>query len=308
MTNLQESRLSMLFGVKDYQAGYTAITTPLPNYSANSTILLNTIPKIQATAQLQATSKTGIADNKNQLKKSLIVQIADYSRKLGAFAKFTNNLVLAKEIKSNESKLSHLADTTVKDFAQTVYDRAQSNITALSAYGITAATQTSLLASITAYNATIGKPRAGASEKSQYTKQLADLFKVADAALANMDAAVEIVRLTQPVFYKGYKTARKIVETGVGKLSVKGIVTDASTGLPIKGVSLTFTHEGGAAKLKSVALPVKKSAAKGRFTIKSLPAGMYKVIISKNGYVKQEATLAVSDGEMSVLNVGLVRN
>jgi hypothetical protein len=189
MESLQESRLSMYLGVRDYHVSYTAITNPLPNYSSNSTIFLNAITQIQATSELQLTSKKGITESKKQLKEALIVQVADYSRKLGAYAKFTNNPVLAQEIKTNESKLRHIADTTVKDFAQLVYDRAQANVSALSAYGITAATQTTLLNAINAYNASIGKPRAGASEKSVYTKQLVTLFKTADAALANMDAA-----------------------------------------------------------------------------------------------------------------------
>ena len=33
MTGQEESRLSMYFTFKDYQAPYTAITNPLPNYT-----------------------------------------------------------------------------------------------------------------------------------------------------------------------------------------------------------------------------------------------------------------------------------
>ena len=66
MTNEQESRLSMYFTFRDFQASYTAITNPLPNYTANSTTFTNTIPQIQGIAEQQKISKLGITDVKNQ--------------------------------------------------------------------------------------------------------------------------------------------------------------------------------------------------------------------------------------------------
>ncbi|MHB9019792.1 MAG: carboxypeptidase-like regulatory domain-containing protein [Minisyncoccota bacterium] len=308
MTSPQESRLSMYLTFKEYQAPYTTITNALPNYPANSTILLNTIPQIQAIAEQQKMSKKGITDGKNSLKESLIVTAADYARKLGAYAKFTNNATLAQEVKFTESKLRQVADTAVKDYAQIVYDRAQPIVASLATYGITAATQTALLAAITAYNASIGKPGAGRSEGTQITKQLVALFKTADTALANMDAAVEIVRLTQVNFYNGYKSARKVIETGAGSLSVKGMVTDAKTGAPLKGVTVSFALDGGMAKAKAANNKpdvVKKTADKGGFNIKSLPAGTYQVTLKKVGYADQVVTISVNDGEMTELNISL---
>jgi hypothetical protein len=53
---------------------------------------------------------------------------------------------------------------------------------------------------------------------------------------------------------------------------------------------------------------VKKTAEKGGFNIKSIPAGMYNVTISKNGYKNLVETVAVSDGEQTELNVQLSKN
>jgi len=312
MTNQQESRLSMYLSFRDYQAGFTAITTPLPNYTTNSTTFVNTIPQIQAVAEQQKISKKGVTDNKNILKENLIVTTADYARKLGVYAKFTNNATLAQEVKFTEGKLRQVADTAVKDYAQIVYDRAQPIVATLATYGITAATQTALLAAITAYNASIGKPSVSRTESSQTTKQLETLFKTAETALANMDAAVEIVRISQPVFYTGYKNARKVVETGIGSLAVKGLVTDATTGEPVKGATLSFALDGnnGMAKAAKSATEsvVKKTAEKGGFNIKSLPSGVYTVTIKKVGYADQVATVAVADGELTDLNIQLSKN
>ncbi len=309
MTSQQEDRLSMYLTFKDYQALHVNITETLPNYSENSTLFLNTIPQIQSIWEQQKLSKKGVTDSKNQLKETLIVTTADYARKLGAYAKFTNDAKLAQEVKFSESKLRQVADTAVKGYGQIVYDLAQPIVASLAAYGITDETQAALAGAITAYNDSIGKPGAERSEGTQLTKQLTTLFKTADTALENMDAAVEIVRLTQVDFYNGYKSARKVIETGSGSLSVKGIVTDAQTGLPLKGVTVLFTLDGGMMKAAAAntAEPeiVKKTAEKGGFNVKGLSSGTYQVTLKKVGYADQVVTISVNDGEMTELNVRL---
>jgi uncharacterized membrane protein len=157
-------------------------------------------------------------------------------------------------------------------------------------------------------NDSIGKPGAERSEGTQITKQLATLFKTADTALENMDAAVEIVRLTEVNFYNGYKSARKVIETGGGSLSVKGLVTDAQTGSPLKGVTVSFALDGGMAKAAIATTEpeiVKKTAEKGGFNIKSLATGTYQVTLKKVGYADQVATISVNDGEMTELKISL---
>ena len=308
MTSTQEDRLSMYLTFKDYQAPHTSITDGLPNYSENSTIFLNTIPQIQSIWEQQKLSKKGVTDSKNQLKETLIVLTADYARKLGAYAKFTNNAKLAQQVKFSEGKLRQVADTAVKNYGQIVYDLAQPLVGSLAQYGITDETQATLADAITAYNDSIGKPGAERSEGTQLTKQLATLFKTADTALENMDAAVEIIRLTQVDFYNGYKSARKVIETGAGSLSVKGLVTDAQTGLPLKGVTVSFALDGGIAKAASTTSEpelVKKTAEKGGFNIKGLESGMYQVTLKKAGYANQVTTISVSDGEMTELKISL---
>ena len=312
MTNKQESRLSMYLTFRDFQVPYATITNPLPNYTTNSTAFLNAITQIQAVAEQQKMGKKGVTVIKNQFKESLIVMSADYARKLGVYAKFTNNPTLADDVKFTESKLRQVADTAVKDYAQIVYDRAQPIVASLATYGITPATQTVLLKSISDYNTSIGKPGVTRVEGGKTTQQLDNLFATADSALANMDLAVEIVRLTQVDFYNSYKNARKVIDTGVGSLAVKGLVTDAVSGEPVKGATLSFVLEGNGTMLKGAKKAtesvVKKTAEKGGFNIKSLPSGMYTVIIKKVGYADQVATVAVADGDLTELNIQLNKN
>lgn len=308
MNNYQESKLSMYLVVRDYMTANAAVLTPLPNFAINQTAFQNSITQIQASGELQNFDKTGIAGGKSQLKQVLVMLAADSSRKLTAYATFTGNQTLLSEIKYSESSLKRRADTNLKDAAQGIYDRAQPIVALLAIYGITAATQTALLNAINAFNAAIPKPRLGITEKKQSTTQLAALFKTANTALENIDTAVEIVRLTQGNFYNGYKAARKLILTGGGSISVKGIVTDAASGAPLKSVTLKFLANGASARLKVGGVNgdlTKKTADKGGFMIKTLAEGTYQVLISKPGYKAQTVLLNVSDGEMSVLDVKL---
>ncbi len=144
----------------------------------------------------------------------------------------------------------------------------------------TGATQTALLNTINACVEAIPKPRIGKTETKQSTQQLANAFAAADSALENIDVIVEIVRLTQPNFYNGYKSVRKLISTGRSTLSVKGVVTDLASGEPLKNAILSFALDGNgmmAKAAKSSELLVKKTADKGGFNIKTLTAGKYTV-------------------------------
>lgn len=318
MTNGQESRLGMYLAERDYCKPYAAITANLPNFTTNLATLESTILQIQSVAEQQKIDKKGGTVSKTQLAASLITLAADNARKLSAYAKFSNNQILLGEVRISESSFKNFSDTDLKDYAQIIYDRAQNNIAGLTNYGITETTQTAFLTAINAYNTVLAAPRVNTTITSQATKQLVILFKTADAALANMDAAVEIIRLSQPNFYNGYRSARKIVNTGIGYLAVKGTVTDAVSGEPLKGANITFSPNGEDATLKAATngisscskevILTKRTAEKGGFNIKSLSEGNYTVTIKKNGYKDQVITVAVTDGEMSDLSIELSKN
>ena len=311
MNSGQESKLSMYFATNDYLTTNAAILTPLPNYAGFSTSLKSSITSIQTYAEQQKFAKTGIAETKKQARKTLALLSVDTSRKLTALATFANNKVLLDEIKYSESVLNRCPDTQLRDIAQGLYNRAQTNLTALATYGVTAATQTALQTAITNFVTAIPKPRIGIAEKKQSTTQLVNYFKAADSALDNIDTLIEIIRLTQPNFYNGYKSVRKIIMTGGNTLTMKGLVTDLSTGEPIKGAIVEFAMDGNSVKSKAARateVMVKKTADKGRFNVKTLPAGIYTVTVKKNGYSPQVETVAISDNERTELNIQLTKN
>ena len=308
MTSEQESRLSMQMVARDFLSQNATITTALPNYAGYFTAVQIGITQIQVIREQQEFDKTGITANKNQLRETLIVQSIDVSRKMVAYATYVNNQVLLSEINYKERELRKSADTILKDCCQVIYDRANSNLAALSTYGVTAPILTTLLNALNAYNTAIPKPRLGIADKKIATTQLVSLLKTVDDNLAKIDTLVEIVRITQPNFYNEYKTARKIVETGVGSLALKGKITDSVSGAGLKGATITITPDSSNKSLKASggnSAVVKRTADKGGFNVKSLAEGSYSVTISKPGYKDAVVTVDVTNGELSVVDVEL---
>jgi hypothetical protein len=306
MTTNQEVKLNMYLAVRNFVIANETITKELPNFTTSYAILLNTIGEIQAIAELQKVDKKGLAIAKNKLKKTLITMAADNSRKISAFAKFTGDNKLFNETKFSESDFVRMSDVALKDYMQIVYNKVEANIGSLAEYGVTPDSQKIFNDTIVSYNALLSTPRTGIAEKSKATKKLAVLFATADSAVENMDFAVGIIKLKQPDFFNGYTTSRKLVDTSAGNLALKATATDLKNGEPVKGVLFTFkndgmkgTNSGGNGEIS------KKTAEKGSFYIKSMPAGNYKVLVQKPGYKDQEVSVSISDGERSDLNVVL---
>ena len=89
--------------------------------------------------------------------------------------------------------------------------------------------------------------------------------------------------------------------------------TELNSGEPISKATFTFTP-ATSNLLKAAANSnngngngndniVKKTAAKGKFNIKSMPEGTYTVTITKPGYKDQVVTINVVSGELAKLDV-----
>ena len=310
MNLIQKIKLTMYMVVNDCLTVNSTIVANLPGFAQNNTTLQKNLGLIQSTGEQQEYDKTGITDNKKLLRQTLVAQAVDISYKMVAYANNTANAVLLKEIKYTKSELEHSADADLKNRAQCIYDRANTNVAALATYGITAALLTTFLGAITAFNTAIPKTKESIKDKKLTTAQLNDLYDSTDLVLENIDKIVEIVHNSQPNFYKIYKESRKLPNSGGSVLSLKGLVKDAASGEYLKGATVTITPELTKAALATNAKVkdlVKKTADKGGFLVKSLASGTYTVIIKKAGYVDQIVTIVINDGEMSVLEVQLVK-
>ncbi len=299
----------MELALRDFLNQNANITSTIPNFDTLFPEFTDNINQIQIIRENQEVDRTGIAAKKEQLRNDLIALALDVSRKTEAYSKMTDNLVLENEVHYSESDFKRSADTILKDRAMLIYNKANSDLAVLETYGITESILKSLKNAIDLYNDAIPKPRLGITEKKQATDKLDILFKANDAILEKFDKLIEVVRTNQASFYSSYKDNRKVIVKGNISLAVKGMVTDATSGEPLKGATVTLSPDSVSESVsKGKPYVVKKTAEKGRFKIKNLHAGIYYVTIKKNGFADQVTTIAVSDGETSELNVYLRKN
>lgn len=317
MTTKQENKLSMFLAVKDYLNANVAILSKLPNYLEYFALFENSVAQIQSCVNQQRIGVKGVSSVKKLLRNNLIIIAVETSRRLMAYAKFSNNQILLRETMFSEGELKNGTDSALWSYTQGIYDLAQSNLSVLSVYGITTVTQAALHDAITAFVASIPKPRLLA-DKKQNAIRIANYFDIADVALDGLDTIIEIVRMNQSDFYNGYKVVRKHVEMSSKFQTVKGFITDATTGEPLRGVKLSFRANGRDVTQKALlhsnsidkdeVVLTKRTAEKGWFNIRALPEGIYNVTVKKYGYKEQVVSVKVMDGELCDLNVELHKN
>jgi septal ring factor EnvC (AmiA/AmiB activator) len=198
MTTNQVTRRNMYFSVRNFVITNEATAKTIPFFTAKYSIFENELRAIQTWSEMQKDSITGIAKEKKKLKESLIKISADYSKMLAAIAKFANDDKLMDKIRFRISELRRMKDVELRDYAKIIYDNVSANIDKLTEYEITADTQKAYMDSINSYDAVLSTPRTEIAEKSQTTKRLSGLFDNADAALLELDFAIEAGQPKQP--------------------------------------------------------------------------------------------------------------
>jgi len=310
MNKKQENRFNMYLATVDFCEQSSPIMGPLPNFSDNLIKLKAINDQIFIYGGEQSRNISGTTLAKKDLRENLENLAADSARKAMAFATVTKNQVLFQEVNYTLSDLHRMPDTLLAETTTIIHSRIEANMIGMVAYQVSAATQQEFLQAITDYKASLATPRVTKVTQKVATAKLAELFKNGDEVLVEMDAVVEIIRTTQAEIYLGYKSARKMIETGNRKMAVKGLVTDVHSGEPIKGAIISFWPDGDATKTYAAgdASLVKKTGQKGGFYVSIMPAGAYRVSLRKVGYTEQTLTIYVNDGELTTVDVALAKN
>jgi hypothetical protein len=307
MNSTLESKYQMYLITHDYVKVHPPITSKLPGFDGYFTDFTQNNETIKTTKEQLEHGNSGVSKNKTQLRTELVKKTIDVCTKIEVYAKLNDNVILAKEAHYSESELKKARGTTIADKAITVYKKAMEHTTELEKYGVTAVMLSNLKNAIDKYSIVIPSFRIGTSTKKVNNDNLKVLFKTNDAILEKMDLLVEIVKSTNPDFYKGYKNNRKVILKGSGSLAVKAKVICAHDGTEIKGAKATFMRkmEFGITESEAVKPIVKKSAGKGSFTIKNMPNGTYTVTIEKTGYITKTITVNIINGEMVKIEIKL---
>lgn len=121
-------------------------------------------------------------------------------------------------------------------------------------------------------------------------------------------ATVACLGLPETVFAQPSRSRTQRVDPLTA--SIRGRVTTADTGAPIRGAEVRLSMDGRFSRLVT-------TDGEGRYELRSLPAGTYKLIVSRTGFITLEfgqrrpfeaaATIGLNEGQSATGNVALIR-
>ena len=118
---------------------------------------------------------------------------------------------LKKTSKVTHSGLEYLRDTELLQKAKSIQSNANTNISKLAPYGITAALMTDLNNKVTAYEKALGSKESKFAESKASRQELGSLFEDADDLLKeDLDTFVDMMKDVNKEFYNKYQAARVI--------------------------------------------------------------------------------------------------
>ena len=279
-------------------------------YPALKSAIDKSIGEEQALAISQETRMRNSTSAKNFAKNAAVEYIIDLSKKVTAYAIVTGNRTLLDRVKFTASKIKKSSDNKLVLIMETVLSTAGDNLENVLEYGVTEeflSEGSNLLENL---KAEMQNLLLSNSEQKQLTVQLELQFKTTDALLITLDAMVETMRKSDPVFHRLYWNARKIKKTATSKVSVLGKVFDSITNTYLKKAKISIVSYDSSKALASgpdLQKTVKVTGAKGGFQLKSMATGTYLLTVSYAGYADQQVTVHINEGVLTRVEIALTK-
>ncbi len=266
----------------------------LPGCTENVAKFKNSFSQIEEANARSEFDGSGITqinqDNRDNLENDTISVVV----KVKAYARYNKDYNLLNDIDYTATKLSKLSAVSLLNVSQSVYIRGTEVLPKATGFDLKQEDLDALDESYKAYKATYNQPTINRLDNNLSKNNLNALYKEADDTLEQIDIVIEIIRYTNPTLYERYKAARRIEPTGSRSYTLKGMVTDMSEN-SISGVLLTFLEvDENNTLVSSEPVITKSTADKGRFNVKTIEEGRYRVTATKIGYKAAEQIISIN--------------
>ena len=287
MNAKQEAKLNMFRATQKHCADNATIVASIPAFQSAVNSLNAKITSIIATAQQEDLVTKGITIDKAEAKKTLCQLAADVAAPIIAYAAATKNNQLLKEVSFTYSDLFKTKDDQLAPRCKNISDAAQANLAALTPYGISAATVTTLQNTIDNYQSKVPDPRNAAAQKVTIRTNLKNLIKEADTVLKlQMDKTIVGLKTTHPDFVSAYKSNRVIIDPSKTGTSIKGQIRSSADKSFIKGATILLVETKVKVTSNEMGEYEIKPIASGQYSL-SVTASKYKVTVLNDVTVKQ---------------------
>lgn len=297
MNAKQEAKLNMFRATQKHCNDNPTIVATVPAFETASQALNAKIASIIATAQQEDLITKGITVDKAEAKKTLCQLATDTAAPIFAFASANNNNQLMQEVNFTYTQLFKSKDDQLAPRCQNILNAAQNNLAALAAYGITAATVTTLQTTINNYQNKVPDPRNAAAQKATIRLNLKNLIKEADKVLKlQMDKTVVAFKTANPDFVSTYKINRIIIDPSKTTTTLKGTVINSADNSFIAGATIAI--EG--TTIKAI------TNDKGEYEIKPIIPGTVNIIVSAPKFKDTTKTnIIIKQGQINKQDIAL---
>jgi hypothetical protein len=166
----------------------------------------------------QQTPTTGVTEDKDAARTDLEDQLIVIADQVAAYAAKIGDHDLGAQVEMTRSSMDRLSESDLLQTAKRVADSANSKLTALEDYDVTAAEITALNDARTKFEGMKGSPRDAVVGRKVATMSLpAGIVSVRSIFRNEIDKMMTAFRRTNPDFYNAYFTARIIVNHAATK-------------------------------------------------------------------------------------------
>lgn len=164
------------------------------------------------TGQQQSPTE-GVTGEKAQVRDDLEEKLLVIADLIAAFAAKTANPELAAQVQMTKSSLDGLPDSGLVQTAKRVTEAAEANMAPLAAYGVTPTTNDELKAAADLFANKKESPREAIIGRKIETLSLPTAIRAVRSIFRNeLDKLMTAFKKPEPDFYKGYFTARIIID------------------------------------------------------------------------------------------------
>lgn len=229
MNDLQEDYLSMFTVIIERCEENIDLITPVPMLLQSLTEFKAKVQQIKDIALQQDTAITGVAEDKRNLKRNLAYRSNITAKIVSAYAFRQKNFTLKAEVDYSETQLFKMRDEIIYAHCQNIHDRAQENIVALAACGLTPQIIADMQQAITDFEDFSAEPTLALNKRKIATETLITLFVETKQLLRErMDTNMSLFKLTNMHFYRLYKVSRKLRKSGGRKRKKKEVVVEVN--------------------------------------------------------------------------------
>jgi hypothetical protein len=296
MTNTQKARYNAYSLALAHLKENGQITSGIPVFEALYLSAKTTLDAISDTNRRRIQKLKGVTDSKQQLQDSLSTQALAIASVISTYASVKKDLMLKESMNFSKSELFYGGGQLLNEKSANILTKAKELATSLKDYGITDALLDSFESLLQDYAANVNEPRSMTAERKQAGIQVKELFKQLNRLfIEQLDRMMLLFKFTHSDFYEQYMIKREIVDPTRRKTSVKGTVTDKTSGKALAGVTVI---------LKNTELSTT-TADDGSYSLKTPIIEEMPVIYQKDGYKPATKEATVKRGQSTIIDVAM---